>query len=212
MATRYGVFLRPDPLTCAAVTRITWQLRAQFGLVSAGAFPPHATLAGSLPLAGPPEELLRALAPVASFTVRNHGLAWLNGGLVYDVHGPEMAQLAATVDAVVRPLLEPAPGLAADLFEPDRWYAHLSLGSHDLAARPDLHDEVEDYVRGLARRGAGGVPRRGRRGLPARARDLDRCVVAGDGVGARAQPAARFALDIRGDARPVRPPRLRPGA
>lgn len=150
MATRYGVFLRPDPLTCAAVTRITWQLRAQFGLVSAGAFPPHATLAGSLPLAGPPEELLRALAPVASFTVRNHGPAWLNGGLVYDVHGPEMAQLAATVDAVVRPLLEPAPGLAADLFEPDRWYAHLSLGSHDLAARPDLHDEVEDYVRGLA--------------------------------------------------------------
>ena len=60
MAERYGVFLRPDPLTCAAVTRITGQLRAQFGLVSAGAFPPHATLAGSLPLAGPPEELARA--------------------------------------------------------------------------------------------------------------------------------------------------------
>ena len=101
------MFLRPDPLTCAAVTRITGQLRAQFGLVSAGAFPPHATLAGSLPLAGPPEELLRALAPVAPFTVRNHGLAWLNGGLVYDVHGAEMAQLAATVDAAVRPQLAP---------------------------------------------------------------------------------------------------------
>ena len=150
MATRYGVFLRPDPLTCAAVTRITGQLRAQFGLVSAGAFPPHATLAGSLPLAGPAEELLRALAPVAPFTVQNHGLAWLNGGLVYDVHGPELAQLAATVDAAVRPQLEPAPGLAADLFEPERWRAHLSLGSHDLAARPDLHEEVEAYVRELA--------------------------------------------------------------
>ena len=150
MAERYGVFLRPDPLTCAAVTRITGQLRAQFGLVSAGAFPPHATLAGSLPLAGPAEELLRALAPVAPFTVQNHGLAWLNGGLVYDVHGPELAQLAATVDAAVRPQLEPAPGLAADLFEPERWRAHLSLGSHDLAARPDLHEEVEAYVRGLA--------------------------------------------------------------
>jgi hypothetical protein len=150
MATRYGVFLRPDPPTCAAVTRITGQLRAQFGLVSAGAFPPHATLAGSLPLGGPPDELRHALATVAPFTVRNHGLAWLNGGLVYDVHGPEIAQLAATVDAAVRPLLEPAPGLAADLFEPDRWHAHLSLGSHDLAARPDLHDEVEDYVRRLA--------------------------------------------------------------
>jgi hypothetical protein len=150
MAERYGVFLRPDPLTCAAVTRITGQLRAQFGLVSAGAFPPHATLAGSLPLAGPPEELTRALAPVARFTVRNHGLAWLNGGLVYDVHGEPMAALAATVDAAVRPLLTPAPGLPADLFEPGRWHAHLSLGSHDLAARPDLHEEVEAFVRGLS--------------------------------------------------------------
>ena len=137
MATRYGVFLRPDPLTCAAVTRITAQLRAQFGLVSAGAFPPHATLAGSLPLAGPPE-----LPPAAPFTVHNRGLAWLNGGLVYDVHGPEIEQLAAVVDATVRPLLQPASGLTADLYEPDCWHAHLSLGSHDLAARPDLHEEV----------------------------------------------------------------------
>jgi len=145
MATRYGVFLRPDPLTCAAVTRITGQLRAQFGLVSAGAFPPHATLAGSLPLAGPPE-----LPPAAPFTVRNHGLAWLHGGLVYDVHGPEIEQLAASVDATVRPLLQPAAGLPADLYAPGPWRAHLSLGSHDLAARPDLHDEVEAYVRGLA--------------------------------------------------------------
>ena len=150
MTTRYGVFLRPDPLTCAAVTSITGQLRAQFGLVSAGAFPPHATLAGSLPLAGPPEELARALAPVAPFTVRNHGLAWLGGGLIYDVHGDGMVELAAAVDAVVRPLLEPATGLAADLFERGRWHAHLSLGSHDLIERRDLHDEVEAYVRGLA--------------------------------------------------------------
>ena len=154
MATRYGVFLRPDPLTCAAVTRITGQLRAQFGLVSAGAFPPHATLAGSLPLAGPPEELTRALdaalRSVAPFTARNDGLAWLNGGLVYDVHGEAMTELAAAVGAVVRPLLAPAPGRAADRFERERWHAHLSLGSHDLAARPDLHDEVEAYVRGLA--------------------------------------------------------------
>jgi len=154
MATRYGVFLRPDPLTCAAVTRITGQLRAQFGLVSAGAFPPHATLAGSLPLAAPPEELIRALetalAPLAAFTALNHGLAWLGGGLIYDVHGEAMAELAAAVDAAVRPLLGPAPGLPADLFERERWRAHLSLASHDLFERLDLHEEVEAYVRGLA--------------------------------------------------------------
>lgn len=152
MPERYGVFLRPDPLTCAAVTRITGQLRAQFGLVSAGAFPPHATLAGSLPLAVPPEELLRTLdaALVAPFTARNHGLAWQNGGLVYDVHGEPMAELAEAVVAAVRPLLAPAPGLAPDVFERGTWRGHLSLGSHDLAARPDLHEEVEAYVRGLA--------------------------------------------------------------
>lgn len=154
MATRYGVFLRPDPQTCAAVTRISGQLRAQYGLVSAGAFPPHATLAGSLPLAGPEAELIfslhAALARLAPCTVRNHGLGWLNDGLIYDVHDEPLTELAAAVDAAVRPLLGPAPGLAADTFDRERWHAHLSLGSHDLAARPDLHDEVEAYVRGLA--------------------------------------------------------------
>ncbi len=50
---RFGVFLRPDPKTCAAVTQITGQLRAQYGLISAGAFPPHVTLAGSLPVVVP---------------------------------------------------------------------------------------------------------------------------------------------------------------
>ena len=58
---RFGVFLRPDPKTCAAVTQITSQLRAQYGLVSAGAFPPHITLAGSLPLVVPLAELIQLI-------------------------------------------------------------------------------------------------------------------------------------------------------
>jgi hypothetical protein len=37
---RYGVFFTPDARTSAAVTTITGLVRAQFGLVSAGAFPP----------------------------------------------------------------------------------------------------------------------------------------------------------------------------
>lgn len=36
---RYGIFLRPDARTCRAVTVVTDQIRAQYGLVSAGAFP-----------------------------------------------------------------------------------------------------------------------------------------------------------------------------
>ena len=58
---RFGVFLRPDPKTCAAVTQITNQLRAQYGLVSAGAFPPHITLAGSLPVVVPLAELMQLI-------------------------------------------------------------------------------------------------------------------------------------------------------
>src|SRR3954468_11385904 len=87
---RYGVFLRPEPLTCGAVTRITAQLRAQYGLVSAAAFPPHATLAGSLPLAGGAGPLFDALDgaldSATAFDVQNAGVRRLSGGLVFDVH------------------------------------------------------------------------------------------------------------------------------
>src|SRR4051812_12431925 len=44
---RYGVFLVPDARTSAAITDITGYLQAQFGLVSAGRFPPHVTLEGT---------------------------------------------------------------------------------------------------------------------------------------------------------------------
>src|SRR4029450_14112930 len=46
---RFGVFLRPDPKTCAAVTQITSQLQAQYGLVSAGGFPPPIQGGGGAP-------------------------------------------------------------------------------------------------------------------------------------------------------------------
>ena len=162
---RYGVFLIPDPQTCAAVTRITGQLRAQYGLVSASAFPPHVTLVGSLPLAGDEAPALTALTDVlddvlgsrTSFPVTNAGIGWLGGSLIYDVHDRDgapnapLVDLAATVDAAVRPLLRPtAPGaLAADVRESSRWRGHLSLASHDLEARPELRGEVQAYAQGL---------------------------------------------------------------
>ena len=171
---RYGVFLRPDPRTCAAVTTIANQIRAQYGLVSAARFPPHATLAGSLPLAGagdPHAALQRLLATLDTLldgaqpvAVVNAGIAWLGTGLVYDIHrlpsrpggrpdrpNDALVALAASVQGAVRPLLAPdAPGrLAADVHEPGAWRGHLSLASHELAERADLREEVEDYARGL---------------------------------------------------------------
>lgn len=159
---RFGVFLRPDPLTCAAVTRVTDQLRAQYGLVSAGAFPPHITLAGSLQLAGPESDLVEALTEALrgrpAFPVANAGVRRLFGSTVADdVHEWEgrpnaaLVALAEVVDAVVRPRTqEPTSGLGLDLYRPGRWHAHLSLASHDLADRLDLVGEVEAFVRGLA--------------------------------------------------------------
>jgi hypothetical protein len=156
---RFGVFLRPDPATCLAITTVTGQLRAQYGLLSAGAFPPHATLAGSLPIAASAEDLAEALTGglmgFSSFPVLNSGVHSLWGGIVYDIHEVDgapnepLVHLAATVDAAVRPVLGPASGLVPDIYLPETWHAHLSLASHELHDRPELRGEVEEYIHGL---------------------------------------------------------------
>lgn len=164
-AARYGIFLIPDPQTSAAVTTITTQLRAQYGLVSAGAFPPHVTLAGSLLLAGNPDQarsnlmgaLDEVLADRRSFAMTNAGLARLSNSVVYDVHGrdgapnTELLALTAVIRSAVTSRLAPtAPGtLAADVRGPNQWHGHLSLASHEMDERPNLHDEVFAYVQGL---------------------------------------------------------------
>ncbi|MEV6947721.1 2'-5' RNA ligase family protein [Streptomyces sp. NPDC051172] len=158
---RYGVYLRPDPATCAAVTAVTTQVRAQYGFISAGAFPPHATLVGSRHITAPAEEIVtavtRCLADVRAFTVHNAGVRRQGVGLVYDVQhladgvtpNPDFVDLAARVDKAVAPLQSPAPNHAVHDFDRDTYRAHLSLVSHDMYIRPDLSEEVGEYVREL---------------------------------------------------------------
>jgi 2'-5' RNA ligase len=157
---RYGVYLRPDPQTCMAVTQLTDQLRAQYGLVSAGAFPPHATLVGSQHVDAPAADIVKAvsagLAGRSAFPVHNAGIVSMGHGYVYDVHhlpngSPNSAfvELAAAVDAAVAPLVTPAPDPEPHLFDRERFRAHLSLASHDLMVRPDLAEEVGEFLRGL---------------------------------------------------------------
>jgi hypothetical protein len=157
---RFGVFLRPDPKTCAAVTQITSQLRAQYGLVSAGAFPPHITLAGSLPVVVPLAELMQligfVLRRIPAFTVHNVGVRRLaDSAIAYDVStldgmpNRHLLSLAGAVDSVVRPLVGPSGPLPPALYEPDRWMAHISLASHELQVRADIRGEIEDYVNEL---------------------------------------------------------------
>lgn len=157
---RYGVYLRPDPRTCLAVTTITTQLRAQYGFVSAGAFPPHATLVGSQHLGRDEDAVVTALdaalAGRPGFDVHNRGVRASGVGFVYDVHhradgtpNAEFVDLAAAVDAAVAPLRLPMNSPQVHGFDRAGFLAHLSLASHDLYERPDLHDEVGEFVTGL---------------------------------------------------------------
>jgi hypothetical protein len=159
---RYGIYLRPDPRTCAAVTTITTQLRAQYGLVSAGAFPPHATLAGSEHLGRDEDAIVsavtKALDGIEPFPVVNSGLRRDPGAGPYlDINqltdgtpNAALHELAAAVAEAVAPLRLPAEDPEPNFFDPGTFHAHLSLASHDLYERPDLADEVDEFVRGLA--------------------------------------------------------------
>lgn len=157
---RYGIYLRPDPRTCRAVTVVTDQLRAQFGLVSAGAFPPHATLVGSQPFADSEKDVLAAvdalLAERTGFDVHNGGIRGQGVGFVYDLHlradgsvNEELVALARDIDRAVAPFRFPVGVSGPNDFDPERFRGHLSLASHDLYTRPDLRDEVRDYLDGL---------------------------------------------------------------
>jgi hypothetical protein len=158
---RYGVFLTPDAKTSAAVTSITGFVRAQFGLVSANRFPPHLTLAGSLPITIGEEDFLDVVNGVAGrhvpFEIWNSGIGRLgDAAVVFDVHGDAsgnpnatLIDLAADVANAVQPLLRPVDSLPADLPRRQSWRGHLSLASHELLDRVDLRDEVEAFIHQL---------------------------------------------------------------
>lgn len=157
---RYGIYLRPDPQTCRAVTVVTDQLRAQYGLVSAGAFPPHATLVGSQPFGFAEPDVIDALSALLAdrpaFPVHNAGIRGQGQGFVYDVSenadgsvNTAFVALARDIDSAIAPFRPAVHNPENNDFRPESFRAHLSLASHDLYVRPDLRDEVADFIRGL---------------------------------------------------------------
>jgi hypothetical protein len=157
---RYGVYLRPDPNSCLAVTTVTAQLRAQYGFVSAGVFPPHATLVGSQHLGRDEDAIVSALDDVLTdrpaFDVHNSGVRPLGIGYVYDVHhradgsvNSELLDLARAVDAAVEQVRLPMNSPELHTFDPEGFRAHFSLASHDLYERPDLREEVAEFLAAL---------------------------------------------------------------
>lgn len=156
----YGVFLRPDPKTCLAVTTITSAVRQQFGMVSANAFPPHVTLAGITPILAPTESVIEAVEPAIKaaeqFEVVNAGITRRNIAITYDVNNSqngqtsgEMLGLAIVINAALRPLAIQYEELKVDPFSAGTFHAHISLASHELRNREDLREEVETFIHGL---------------------------------------------------------------
>lgn len=157
---RYGVFLRPDPVTCAALSSVVTLLRHQFGLRSAAAFPPHVTILGSVAISAPPEELLKLIDPVLSgagpIPIRNRGLAVVDGALVLDVgagsdDGPrsDLHALRDELITVVRPLARATSDTLTAPWDTPHFRPHLSLANHEVRQEPHRLDEVHDFVRGL---------------------------------------------------------------
>lgn len=166
---RYGVFLRPDAPTSLAVTTATLAVRQQFGFISAGAFPPHATLAGHVVIARPDTASaddavltrMSALLPsITGFEVRNPGTVHRHHTTIaYDLSSDPrpghadrpnipLVRLAAAIDQALADIRNPDDPLPHP-FSPENYRAHLSLASHDLKSRPDLTDEVEEFIQDL---------------------------------------------------------------
>ncbi|MFE9067892.1 2'-5' RNA ligase family protein [Streptomyces violaceusniger] len=160
-SVRYGVFLRPDPRTCALLTDLHLLLRQQYGLVSCAAYPPHATLAGNVPTGAPEDELAdrigAALADTSAFTAYNTGIEKGGGGIGFNLHdlpdgspNPGITNLLDVVRRAMAPVAKPMDHYRANPLDPGRFRAHLSIASHELLLRPELRPEMLDFVRGLA--------------------------------------------------------------
>ncbi|MDF2992345.1 MAG: hypothetical protein K0S37_2859 [Microbacterium sp.] len=159
-STRYGVYLRPDPLTCWVQAQINLALKQQYGLVSAAAFPPHATLVGNLRTDATVDDLATrigdAVASQNTFTVHNKGFERVGDAYLYNVHedgrgnpNEPLVSLAAAVKAAVLPVSIPVNDYLVTPIENGTFKAHLSLASHDLSVDNTLADEVGEFLSGL---------------------------------------------------------------
>lgn len=156
----WGVYLRPDPITCKAITELTDLCKRQFGIVSAAAFAPHLTLAGAVPSEANAADFIRVLDPLLTstptFSVFNAGITRKPTTVYYDIDKLEtgdvnqpLHDLATAVNEAIMPITAYKPGEWSQPFVPEKFWAHFSLASHDLRAREDIRDEVEEFLRGI---------------------------------------------------------------
>lgn len=159
---RYGIFLRPDPQTCWAITQITHALKQQYGFVAAAAFAPHATLIGNLQLAISEDDLVRTLDPVftdiTAFPVYNSGAQRTDKGtfeynidLDFAAEKPNrhLRHVAQAVREAVLPLHIRHSDFLAPNVQEYQFAGHLGLASFELSINNRLSDEVGEFITGL---------------------------------------------------------------
>jgi hypothetical protein len=158
---RYGIFLRPDPATCWAVTQITQAIRQQFGFVAAAVFAPHATLIGNLQIDSREDDLIRVLDPVfetaSPIVIYNHGVKAKGSSVRYDINmdasgthpNEPLGAIASTAKAAVQAMHVRHNDFLAPNVEDYTFAAHLSLANFELDIEPRLIDEVFEFAKGL---------------------------------------------------------------
>jgi len=155
--TRYGIYLRPDPVTCWVQAQTNMTLKQQYGLISAAAFPPHATLVGSLKtdasIADIVDRVEHALIGKTSFTVHNKGLETTGDGYVFNVHengngepNQPFIDTATAIKAAILPIALPTEDFLVTPVAEAEFWGHLSLASHDLSVDRTLYDEVGEFL------------------------------------------------------------------
>ena len=159
---RFGVFVRPDPITCRAQIELHTLVERQFGLVAGRVFPPHATLVGNIAVTAGEADLLERVTSVAGrhapFTAHNRGLTRYDAGIAYDVNHREDGSVNAEFTDLAVALeqeLEPVRGRTdADYLTGQTttkgFNAHLTIAGQDYYLRPDLHDEVWQFLQQVA--------------------------------------------------------------
>lgn len=164
---RYGVFLRPSPELIRDCITAFGIASGQFGFTAAAAYPPHATLVGSIALAPNATEtdlraaVTDALAEVVPFTVHNAGLdRQFVDSIGYDIDGDGTGSVNRDLRAVMERLFHALSSLtvfpSSDRFIESRKVAssettrgHVTVVGHDGAGHPELLNELLEVLEEL---------------------------------------------------------------
>ncbi len=155
-SVRFGFYLRPSYAMCRAQGAMHELLKRQFGLITAGAFMPHATIKGFFRSDATVAAMKAAIDPVMSgrpsFTVVNNGpLAYGRGSIVLNVQQDEFGEtnhalqaLHEAAFAALVPLVDPECAFTTSEWKGSSFFAHLTLMQN--LPREDFFEEIFTFV------------------------------------------------------------------